>query len=103
MNNPVYLLRSTLKFTLKFLLHVSVEQPSSGSILLILTKVIIIETIGLNTSSWTVRRCGCILCQVLGSMCTVYCAGHRLQYVYGALCRAQTAVCVRCTVQGENE
>ena len=45
----IYLLRSTLKFTLKFilklLLHSSVQQPSSGSILLSLAKVIIIKTI----------------------------------------------------------
>jgi len=36
----------TLKYTLKLLLHVTVQQPSSGSVLLILAKVIIIETIG---------------------------------------------------------
>jgi len=46
----MYLFRSTLNFTLKFtlklLLHVSVQQPSSGGILLILAKAIIIKTIG---------------------------------------------------------
>jgi hypothetical protein len=46
----IYFLRSILKFTLKLilklLLHVSVQQPSSGSILLILAKVIIIKAIG---------------------------------------------------------
>jgi len=35
-----------IKITLKLLLSVSVEQPSSGSVLVILIKVIIIKPIG---------------------------------------------------------
>jgi len=48
-----------LKFTLKQILHVSVQSPSSGSVQFEHAKVIIIKIISWNTSLWLVRWCGC--------------------------------------------
>ena len=43
-------IKRILKFTLKQLLHVWVQSPSSGSVLFEFAKVIVIKIISLNTS-----------------------------------------------------
>jgi hypothetical protein len=48
-----------LQFTLKQILHVSAQSPSSGSVLSELAKVIIIKIISYNTLLCLVRWCGC--------------------------------------------
>jgi hypothetical protein len=53
-------LKRVLKFTLKQLLHVSVQSPSSGRALFELAKVIVVKIINKNTLVWLVWWCGCI-------------------------------------------
>jgi len=48
-------LNRILKFTLKELLHVSVQSPSSGSALFELAKVTVVKIINENTSVWLIQ------------------------------------------------
>ena len=57
--------KGILKFTLKQLLHVSVQSPSSGSVLFELAKVIVI-------SLWLVRWRGCICRHATEPTTTMY-------------------------------
>ena len=49
-------LKIILKFTLKHLLHVSVQSPSSRSALFELVEVTVVKIIKKNTSAWLTLR-----------------------------------------------
>jgi hypothetical protein len=59
------ILKFTLKLTLKQLLHVSVQSPSSGSALFELAEVKVVKIINQNTSVWLNNRIDQQWCQAI--------------------------------------